>query len=948
MVWAFLFFMVIIDAEFLEEIKMNAPLNLFIFMIFICFLIPLLFFFFKLKKKDYRLKIQETRLDQINQEISKKKNEIDFARRKLEELKIKLQKENSRIKSEQDKLEEEARRISDDKIFLEQEKNKQQERIRKIAVKFQNEMNKIDRKNEEVENKIREVEGEKEDVELERAKLEAAKKEINDASKQIQNEWQKIRLEKDRLEKRKPELNEKENEIRARELQFVDEREDIDDEKENIKNGWQRTELVKQDNKKRTVELDEREKELNEKERQFEIQRKTLESEKNEVKKEWRKIELEKQDIEKRTSELGEIEKCFKEKERQLKIDGQLLADGNEKIQNEWLQINDEIERLKKFKNEFESEVKRLTQERINLNKEIEKLKKKKRKGIPLTKRSSRRSTSDNPIEPDGHNRKTRIIPELICWQKGRCWHLGIQISRQILEDFDFQIIQDDESLFYNENDENCWVLKSISSVRIKWHEENQIKEKQFGLIENENCFPLLFRLIGKNEKHGKFVKNPSCGAYCAIVPDNWQRDAELSESAPFQPEQFFISGYKVHFFYQRKNSGFSISFIKPDGKKAIRDPKGFRFSLSGNQIPDADDEIGPLFGHELPKIIDSQAWNEISTIIIGEEGEGIGDLRWEIQPDPNSHELDLDQLEKRGEICISKSKRSWFFIRFYDTNDKLVESLDFRNIQGLKKIIIPDHSIIPLPNGHQPVVIKFLHDKICSINIQKNDNDTVIIKHNEEETIATIPANPAWDLTDWEIKDISGKKVKIELLVERIWWNLCDEKNPLTSNNWSDIPLDTPKEYFTSTSQYAISVQFPKVGWIKDIALDFNKIKPRQFKVLATQRYIKIPIREFSDCEEISNPVDHAKLFLWIDKNRLQNEVVIAKIESKRILTPEPKLEPIPFDLNNKPCCNNCDHARRKFKVTWCRRGNWPQQSSIENFEERIAHFKCGEWREA
>ena len=55
------------------------------------------------------------------------------------------------------------------------------------------------------------------------------------------------------------------------------------------------------------------------------------------------------------------------------------------------------------------------------------------------------------------------------------------------------------------------------------------------------------------------------------------------------------------------------------------------RFEVIGEKLEDASERIGPLFSKP-PKIhaTDLQAWKEIKTIVLGEEGSGRG--RWRVQ----------------------------------------------------------------------------------------------------------------------------------------------------------------------------------------------------------------------------------------------------------------------------------------------------------------------------
>jgi len=314
---------------------MNAPMNLFLFLILICLLIPLLLFFLKLKKKNYRLAIQETKLDQISQEVSKKQHENDLIRRKLEDQKIKVEQEYSRIKSEREKLTEEyrifkseqenlagdSRSNSEEKKFLEQEKKKLKERIQKVK---------------EV---IEEVENEKENNELEKIKLETEKKEINNAHKQIQSDWQKIRLEKDRLEGQKDELREQESDIRKREQQIIEEIKFIESEKAKLEKEWKSFNDENKRIAKLTDEIKDKENEI--KNLEFEL-RKTEKSN-QETAYQIRKLEQDKISLtEERTNFIKEKESSLN-KISELEFENNALR-GQEKFINPIMELQESCE----------------------------------------------------------------------------------------------------------------------------------------------------------------------------------------------------------------------------------------------------------------------------------------------------------------------------------------------------------------------------------------------------------------------------------------------------------------------------------------------------------------------------------------------------------------------------------------------------------------------------
>jgi hypothetical protein len=317
-----------------------------------------------------------------------------------------------------------------------------------------------------------------------------------------------------------------------------------------------------------------------------------------------------------------------------------------------------------------------------------------------------------------------------------------------------------------------------------------------------------------------------------------------------------------------KNKSELKIVFQKPDGDETTREPKSSRFRLEGNIIRDDNGGIGPLFGKELPKIIDHQLWNDIDVIVIGEEGEGHGELRWKFKPEINSQQLDLNQVEQQGKIAIlSESKKSWFFIRFYDNNDELIDRLDFRFIRGLNTVDVAEHPYLPGSDGHQSVKIEFLHAKSCAIKLSNNQNNEVIIIRNETSTNAIIPPDPKWDVTEWQIIDHLKKKIIIKIFLNRIWWIIANESGKINKSDATDKIVEIPFDKVKATSRLGINFWLPKRHEIQQISFGFDIYNRKFFKVRRNDEKLFIPLREFIDYNKLQNLKDEHQIKLWLDE---------------------------------------------------------------------------------
>ncbi len=295
---------------------------------------------------------------------------------------------------------------------------------------------------------------------------------------------------------------------------------------------------------------------------------------------------------------------------------------------------------------------------------------------------------------------------------------------------------------------------------------------------------------------------------------------------------------------------------------------KDSRFYLEGNILRDETEGMGQLFGKELPRIIDRQSWKNIASIVIGEEGEGSGGLRWKFKPETSSPALDLNQLEQQGKIAIiSKSNKSCFFIEFHDNHDDMVDCLDFRFAPGLSAIEVDASPCLPGINGHQPVKVKFLHEKSCTIRLAQEENKKISINSSNEITRATIPPDPAWDITQWQIEDRAGRKTKIKLVMNRIWWSMTDDSEQAQQVNAVDKIMEIPFNDLQKTSHQVLVIWLPKQHDFRQMSIGFDKLNRKTARVARTEEKLLLPLKEIIDNDVLQNLNLKRPISLWLDE---------------------------------------------------------------------------------
>ena len=131
-------------------------------------------------------------------------------------------------------------------------------------------------------------------------------------------------------------------------------------------------------------------------------------------------------------------------------------------------------------------------------------------------------------------------------------------------------------------------------------------------------------------------------------------------------PDQCHLAGFKAHFFNVDSEIDSIIAFYTSEGKSIKIPNRLSQFELVGPLIEDASKAMGPLFGTSLPKLRCREGfdWGNITTVVIGEEGENRSGWRTSFIP---NREVAIQDL---GEFLQTRQS-GWYFIRFYDTNEE-------------------------------------------------------------------------------------------------------------------------------------------------------------------------------------------------------------------------------------------------------------------------------------
>lgn len=175
---------------------------------------------------------------------------------------------------------------------------------------------------------------------------------------------------------------------------------------------------------------------------------------------------------------------------------------------------------------------------------------------------------------------------------------------------------------------------------------------------------PLIFKQRKGWAGEGRRVGRIGSWYFIVIAPDDWERMGR----APVEPDGCTVSGFRAHYFHRdaAESDGIADGFREWHGSL-----EGAGIELAGQRLYDDSDD-GLLFVGDPPGLITSP---EIRWARVGEETERGWGLNF--QPDSQSLPEVLDGREGR------------FFLRIYDAEARMLDSVAFRYARDLTRIEI-------------------------------------------------------------------------------------------------------------------------------------------------------------------------------------------------------------------------------------------------------------------
>jgi hypothetical protein len=311
-----------------------------------------------------------------------------------------------------------------------------------------------------------------------------------------------------------------------------------------------------------------------------------------------------------------------------------------------------------------------------------------------------------------------------------------------------------------------------------------------------KKSFPLYFRLSG--EGCARQVSRLQRGHCLGIVPEGWTYDSEQSGVPIIEPEPAGVEGYIVHHFSLDQNP--RVVFYA--GAQPVQVESTLSgYWLTGALIDDPDDDYGPLFGNEGPLLKPTNGASvPVKTIVIGVEGPGRGKWRSAIE----SPTIGADGLR----ISDSLPGSGWFFVRLYDGNGQMIDSMDFRYVRGLEAINIDI-------GRTDRCSITFRHDGMLSVGARGKHNwpppDLSALTNGTEATFHWSPSSQI----RWSHFDVVDREehVPVNVNVDQLCWAVVNEAEPAGEPAWGMSPLPLKPEDFSATSELALWIRHRETG---------------------------------------------------------------------------------------------------------------------------------------
>jgi hypothetical protein len=457
----------------------------------------------------------------------------------------------------------------------------------------------------------------------------------------------------------------------------------------------------------------------------------------------------------------------------------------------------------------------------------------------------------------------------LVCFKgNDRMWRLAVELPEDFSQSDDVEVRQNGQPLELRGLNENRWLLERLNGTVEALQTRNGGQRWQLEIGSDDY---LLFKLLQETEtEEGRFVSAPSRGEYLVIVPEDWP----VPDSSGIQLSRLlnvFIDGGVGYRFNVRPGIRPRLEFRQRGGQRAAIQFRTTFFTLEGDRTDIASGEYQtPLFLKSPPNVRapNAESWSQVQKVVLGVAGKGRNKWKKGIQPNLTDNEIHLSEH-------MNGRKGGWYFLRFYDTNDVLMDSLYFAFATALREIKLSGASALPPAAGHGEARLEFVHDAEATVTIIEHEARSLV-----GGTAFIVPA--PCEGVDWQISWPGEPPLRCRTQIQRVWWALGNESVKPTDSDWTDRLIEGKLQDFRASSRRVLWVRLPWPQWADEFQSGFERSTLRRYPTSSTQKEIMIPLRDFCDAEQVRG-CSRSPLSIWLRRAATEEAAAVVQLAISR-----------------------------------------------------------------
>lgn len=426
-------------------------------------------------------------------------------------------------------------------------------------------------------------------------------------------------------------------------------------------------------------------------------------------------------------------------------------------------------------------------------------------------------------------------------------WQIFIEIAGLPEDELNqITVYQDEARLARDSESSPCWPLSTLSDITITFADGSSQSKAIRWFNERLVAFQL------SRQDIGRMVTAPTRGSYLLLGPNDWSPEMRCYRAT----EPSGITGYRA-FFVNLTQEVNEVSFSGADGV-VYRLATSTRFALSGPNISDAEPDRPPIYLDQPPQVIapNAEDWRTVSQIVIVEEGESIENRRrFTCMPNPDQGEQSL--------TCLQDVDGGWFSARLYDNNFDLIDTLSFRFVRGLKRLVILPSQINLAAGTQTKAAIEAKFGPPVQMIVPPALAKTTDLALLGLRTV--VPVDPNLDVTDWTINLKDGRTMPITLQVNRVWWAVCEDDPQ--AQDWQASEISCIRKAFRASSRQSLWIKAPPAT---DFRIGFNVSSARQISIDAEMGVGSLRLGSLANDPALTDVGQDVSLLLYHEDNSI------------------------------------------------------------------------------